>query len=117
MSAVKDNALRTIREGQGFDFEKLPVVCPAGAKVCLSRDGSPGVRCRIEEHTVTARKEPSSLAFYCQGDYTACSSWRADKHNRWAQKRLIDMNFPKRPGLTLLDQDPETVPSFVVPRD
>lgn len=75
----------------------------------------PAVECRIEDSEITAGTEPSSLVSYCMGNYTECPTWRADREHHLAQKRLIDMNHPKRPGHTILDQDPEQVPAFSVP--
>ena len=65
-------------------------VCPAAEPVAMVATGS-GCRCRIEDHVITTGSEPSTLASYCFGDYTACSTWRTDKKNRWAEKSNRDL--------------------------
>jgi hypothetical protein len=102
-----------LAEAQGFDLRAFTVVCPAGTRCHLPN----GVICAVEESFINASTEPSSILAYCAGKYTTCPSWRAEKENRWAQKKAIDLNYEKRPGRTILDQDPETIPTYRIPRE
>jgi hypothetical protein len=102
-----------LAEAQGFDLRGFKVGCPAGTKCHLPL----GVECAVEESFIDAATEPSSILAYCAGRYTTCPSWRSEKENRWAQKKAIHLNHPKRPGRTILDQDPETIPTYRIPRE
>ena len=99
-------------EARGLDFRQMEVTCPAGAKCELPL----GVECRIEESFVSASHMPSSLGRFCMGAYTECPTWRTDKENTWAEKATY-RDHPKRPKRTLLDQDPEMIPTYRIPRD
>jgi hypothetical protein len=102
-----------LAEAQGFDLRTFEVVCPAGTRCHLPN----GVVCAVEESFISAEKEPSSILSYCAGRYTTCPSWRAEKENRWATKKAIHFDYPKRPRRTILDQDPETIPTYRIPRE
>jgi hypothetical protein len=55
-----------------------PVVCPAGTPVYETARGS-GCRCAIEQNTLTAHDDPSSLLNFCFGAYIFCPTWREEK--------------------------------------
>ena len=93
-------------------FDK-PVVCPAGVRYDDALKG-PSCFCRIEESEITCAEQPTTLFRYCQGDYTECSTWRSDKEAAW-ERRATLADLPGRPRQTVLDEDPDTRPEFLLP--
>jgi hypothetical protein len=69
-----------------FDAE---VVCPAGEPIGETLQGS-GCRCHVEDTSLLAATNPSSLIGYClSSNYASCPTWRREKNRRVAM-RLID---------------------------
>lgn len=107
-------------ESQHFERE---VTCPAGERI--NPDGVPGCFCKIERSVISSALDPSSLVMYCMSSedsdragHVRCSTWRADKENRWRRRALVEQNHARRPERTLVDQARrgDDVPEFVVPR-
>lgn len=106
--------VQQIVEGKGLDLAVLrdkPLICPAG----VMHAGTAGVECRVEESFISCAHNPYSVALYCKGDYTQCPSWRTEKDNHRVRK-AITFDHERRPGRSLLDQDPETIPTYRIPR-
>lgn len=50
------------------------VACPAG-----ELKGDCGILCAIEAHVIDGRSDPSTVGALCTDDYTACTTWQAEK--------------------------------------
>jgi hypothetical protein len=60
------------------------------AKTCpASSDLGTGVFCRIERSLLRYSEHPVSVARFCCGDYQQCSTWRAERENEIAQRRML----------------------------
>lgn len=64
--------------------------CPAG-EIC-----GKGVRCRVEQNTLDAYLDPTTLETFCLGGYTECSSWRAEKARIEEQRTAPLVQRPAR---------------------
>jgi hypothetical protein len=78
----ESNARTRLQMKRVFDVRP---VCPAAYPIAETAHGS-GVRCRIEQSTLTADTDPASMAFGCLGPYTRCPSWRAMRDAEWARR-------------------------------
>jgi hypothetical protein len=66
------------RREEALLMRERPVTCPAGGRVTgVGRDR--GCFCAIEQQVITAKDDPTSLFAYCEGRYTDCPTWRAEK--------------------------------------
>jgi hypothetical protein len=77
---INDPGRRTRARRLTFD---PPCQCPAAIPVFETPRGS-GVHCGVEDNTLTAAADPSSLESFCFGQYVLCPSWEQAK--RWEQE-------------------------------
>lgn len=80
------------RRYQFEDFDK-PVTCPAGTRIKERLEGA-ACHCRIEDSTITAAKDGTSLAILCMGDNTLCPTWRAAREIEWEHERVSSLIAP-----------------------
>ena len=82
-------------ERRQYDAHDLdaPVVCPAGERIAERLEG-PACRCRIESSVITAARDGSSLAVYCQGDFKLCPTWRLARETEWRHQTPETLTVP-----------------------